>query len=132
MTTKLQKLELKDLSELKRVGDAMATDDVVYYYKVGKKLGFVGVSGGPVSTANTVTVWYSRSPLSDGSEDLSDSVLPIVDKRWDDALTFGACFEITGDTKWLLLYEKELERMRTLQNTQIDRSYLVPSNRDYD
>lgn len=137
MNAPLKKIELKDLADFKRQmdGETNLTDDSgdpVAYYKLQKQLGFVGATGGPIGTNNVVTIWFARTPLTDGTEDLSDTVLPIIDKRWDDVMTLGACYNITMDPKWKLLYESELMRIKTLQDAQIDRVYQIPVDREYD
>lgn len=134
MSVQLKKIEIKDLAELKRVGTAndSSTTDPLYYYKLQKTIGFVTAVGSAVTSATTVTVWYYRVPLSDGTEDTSNTVSPIIDRRWDDALCYGACFQLTGEPRWLALFESELTRMRSLQNAQVDRTYQIATNRDYD
>jgi len=128
-TTQIFKIQLKGLAELKRAGTDASSNDVLYYYKLNKKLGFVNGSGSAVSTATTVTLWYYRVPIS--GEETSNSIEPIIDSRWDNALCYGACFDLTGNEKWLLLYERELDRVRSLELAQNDRSFQVPANEEY-
>lgn len=125
----ISKIELKDLATLKRDATDSTSDDNLYYYKLGKRLGFVTQSGDPVSAATSVTLWYYRVPIS--GEELSSTVEPIVDTRWDNALCYGACFDLTGDMKWLQLFERELSRMRTLELAQVDRTFQIPANQEY-
>ena len=125
----ITKIELKDLAELKRVGSSTDDTSTLYYYKLGKKLGFVNASGEAVSSASSVTIWYYRVPIS--GEEISSTVEPIVDTRWDNALCYGACFDLTGDEKWLRLFQIELDRMRSLELAQVDRGMIIPSNEEY-
>ena len=128
MTT-IYKIELKDLAELKRQGVSTSSDDTLYYYKLNKRLGFVNQSGSAVSANDSVTIWYYRTPIA--GEEMSSIVEPIIDTRWDNALCYGACFDLTGDPKWLALFEKELDRIRTLELAQNDRAFQVPANEEY-
>jgi hypothetical protein len=125
----LSKIELKDLAILKKDATDSTGDDNLYYYKLGKRLGFVNQSGDPVGAATSVTLWYYRVPIS--GEELSATVEPIIDARWDNCLCYGACFDLTGDPKWLALFDKELDRIRTLELAQNDRGFQITSNEDY-
>lgn len=127
--TTINKIELKDLADLKRQGVTTSDDDVLYYYKLRKKLGFVNQSGGAVNAATSVTLWYYRAPIS--GEEMSAAVEPIIDTRWDNCLCYGACFDLTGNEKWLNLFMLELERMRSLELAQTDRVYTIPANEEY-
>lgn len=125
----ITKIELKDLAVLKREGTSTNSDDTLYYYKLRKMLGFVNQSGEAVSSATTVTLWYYRVPIS--GEEISSTVEPIIDTRWDNALCYGACFDLTGNEKWLKLFMMELDRMRSLELAQVDRTFQVPANEEY-
>lgn len=134
VTTILKKIEIADLADWKREGSGVSSSDmsVIGWYKLQKQLGFVGSNGEALSEDTSVTIWYYRTPLTDGSEDISATVEPIVDQRWDDCLVFLACFYMTGNERWWELYRGELDRIRTLQLAQVNRTYSVPVNTDYD
>ena len=127
--TTIAKIQLKDLADLKRLATSTNSDDVLYFYKLRKMLGFVNQSGEPVSSSTSVTLWYYRTPIS--GEEISATVEPIVDTRWDQCLCYGACFDLTGNEKWLNLFNMELERIRTLELAQNDRSFQIPANEEY-
>ena len=127
--TTIAKIQLKDLADLKRLATSTNSDDVLYFYKLRKMLGFVNQSGEPVSSSTSVTLWYYRTPIS--GEEISATVEPIVDTRWDQCLCYGACFDLTGNEKWLNLFNMELERIRTLELAQNDRSFQVQANEEY-
>jgi hypothetical protein len=130
----LQKIELKTLAKLKTQYPGQTTQDVtnLFYYKEQKQLGFVNIVGTPVTENATVTLWYYRRPLSDGSETISDSIEPIIDDRWDDYLVFYACYLMTGDPKFLAQSKDEMNEIRPLQLAQVDRTAQIAVNRDYD
>ena len=127
--TEIQKIELKDLATLKAASATSTDDSTLYYYKLRKMMGFVNQSGSPVSATTTVTLWYYRVPIS--GEEISATVEPIIDTRWDQALCYGACFDLTGNEKWLNLFNIELARIRTLELAQNDRSFQTPANEEY-
>jgi hypothetical protein len=132
--TVLQKIELEQLATLKTLGAGETSYDtsVIYYYKINKLFGFVGPTGAALTANDSVTFYYYRKPKSNGTETISDAIIPIIDDRWDDYLAFRACFELTADPKWLALSEAELRRCRTLQLAEIDRTWTIPVNREYD
>jgi hypothetical protein len=133
-TTYIQKIEMRELALRKAQGGGISADDNsnILYYKYNKKFGFVDVNGQPLTEANSVTIFYARKPLSDGTETISDSIEPIIDDRWDDYLVFRAAFELTGKPEFLAMAGDELRRLRTLQGAERDRVYYIPTNRDYD
>jgi hypothetical protein len=127
--TDIQKIEIQDLAALKNAGVDSSDEDTLYYYKLRKMLGFVGVTGEAVTDATSVTLWYYRTPVS--GEEISSTIEPIVDTRWDNCLAYGACFDLTADPKWLALFDKELRRITTLELAQNDRGFQITSNEDY-
>lgn len=134
MSIALQKISLEQLGWLKTQGTLLPISDpsILFYYKIQKQLGFVDAEGSAVGENGSVTLWYYRVPLSDGTETISDSTLPIIDARWDDYLVFRSLFEMTGDPKWFALAQAEMKRCTTLQLAQVNRSYSIPVNREYD
>jgi len=134
MATELIKIELVDLVKKKRDGAGVASTDTsaYYYYKINKQIGFVDQSGVALSANDSVTLYYYRKPLSDGTETMSDAIEPIIDDRWDDYLVFRSCFELTGEPKFLAMAKDEMQRTKVLQLAEINRSYTVPVNREYD
>jgi len=132
--TIINKIQPGDLAELKRTlaGNTTTDTSVINYYKLQKQIGFVNAIGDALAANTTVTLWYSRTPLTTGAEDISDTILPIVDQRWDNCMVFLACFEMTGDEKWEAKYQRELDRMTTLQQGQNNRSFTVKNTGEYE
>ena len=127
--TNIKKIELKDLAYLKDLAQDSTDSSNLYYYKLNKKLGFINAAGNAVSEATTATLWYYRVPIS--GEETSNTIVPIIDARWDNALCYGACFDLTGEDIWLQRFERELDRIRTLELAQNDRAFQVPANEEY-
>lgn len=134
MSTIIKMIDPWELADLKaKLEDNTTTDDsIILYYKLNKQLGFVNAIGDALSADTTVTLWYSRTPLPDGSEDISKTVEPIIDQKWDNCLVYAACFEMTGDPKWEAMYQRELRRMVTLQKAVNDRRFVIQNTEEYD
>lgn len=131
-TTPIEKKSIAEVAEIKRIGTALdnTTTDPVYYYKWNNQIGFLNPAGGAPSGAGTVTIYGWRVPLSDGSEDASETVDPIVNQRWDYCIELGALSLLgLGDS---IKYEYEFSRQRTNQGGASDVEYQIPVNRSYD
>lgn len=135
-STPLQKIDFDTLDTLKRLqanedNTDVTSDDIFYYYKWQGQFGFLRCDGSLPSGVATITVYYWRGPDED-TEVISDSVDPVVHRRWDTALFYGAAAELTHNPKWYALYEGakvvagRSERASTLESGRI------PSTRDYD
>jgi len=130
-TTQLIKLRMDEVVEIKRAGSSLvnATDDPMYYYKWGSQIGFINPSGGAPGSSSTVTLYGWRIPLSDNTEDASETVDPIVDSTWDYCIELGALAMMGGDN---VKYEMEFERRKSHQIGKNDVSYRVPVSTDYE
>lgn len=127
-TTPLEKKSIAEIAEIKRVGtqSTTSTADPMYYYKWNNQFGFTNAAGGAPSGASTITLYGWRIPLIDGSEDVSDSIDPIVNTRWDNCFVMGGVALLTGDPKYLTLYETEYARVRSQEVSYTDLTFRIP------
>ncbi len=61
----------------------------MYYYIWGNQIGVMNADGSAPNQAMTISLYGWMNTKTDGSEDMSDSVDPILDSRWDIALYYG-------------------------------------------
>ena len=128
-TTPIQKLKnMNEVFTLKRTGSSSSSSTTVpnYYYVLGQQIGFLSPSGSAPTAAGTITFSYFRKRLATGTEDIGESVVPIINSRWDLALELGACAEITHEPKWIALFDKEMDRRMSLENSAQGKMYDIP------
>lgn len=134
-TTPLEKVRnIQEVSEIKRKGSSTSSNEVnpVYWYLWDDQIGFMTAAGGAPTGASTVTLYTVRMPKGDGTEDIGDTVDPLVHRRWDDVFIYGAAFYLTTNEKFLLLYENEFRRVKNFENIYRGNTYQIPNNREYD
>jgi len=133
-TTPLVKRNIQQVAEIKRQGTSLdnTTTDPVYYYIWNNQIGFLNPAGGAPSGAATVTVWGWATLADDLSQDMSDTVDPLVNRRWDTALYYGAMADLTGEQSWIVRFEQAFTRTRSFETGQRQIDYEIQPNTDYD
>lgn len=128
-TTPIVRIDITQLSEIKRRGYAVTVNSAnqypTYFYKWNNQYGFVDTAGNAPSAATTVTLYGIRGTAEDGSEDISGTVDPIIDRGWDTCLFYGCLAEMSDNQKWENKYERELQRQIASQNSQQERVQFV-------
>jgi hypothetical protein len=122
---KVEKLTLSRNNE-----DTVSSDDLMFYYKWNDKFGFLGSNGTIPSADFTVTVYHWR--FLDDSEKMSDTVDPVVGRRWNLAIEFGALADLTRDPKWVASYEAEMQRVGSKELSNRSEILNVENDRSYD
>lgn len=127
-TTPLQRLTMQEVEETKRVGTSLlnATSDPVYYYVFNGQIGFMNPAGGAPSGSFTITLWGWNTLKDDLSQDASDTIDPIVNRRWDTCLYYGTLWDMTLQPQYQLAFEQSLQRTRSFENSARDISYKIP------
>lgn len=132
-TTPLKKINIEEVAEIKRRGtDSSTTADPMYYYFFNGQIGVMTSTGDAVSAGGTITVYGWKLPKSDGTEDISDTVNPIVERRWDVCIGLGAIAYIRGAEKDHLLFESEMKRQKSFDSQEKDNGYIIQSTGDYE
>ena len=132
----LQQISLTKLDILKRrisgsdISDS-SVSDIFYYYKWASQIGFVDFIGQAPSSEVTVTLYYWRN-VDPVTEVISDSLDPVLDRRWDTALFYGAVAEIRSEAKWWSLFETEVLRQKRVERSNQAEPGVIPVNREYD
>jgi hypothetical protein len=131
----IQKINLEQVEELKRGfanqdSVAWTGEDAYYYYRWANQFGFLK-SDGSVGSTSVVSIYYYRAP-DETTEVMSDSIDPVVDRRWDSALFYGAMAELTPDAQWMALYQNELSLQKRIQRSTNVYTGDIPVNRSYD
>jgi len=127
----LQEISLSKLDKLKRLQSTSTSTGIFYYYKWNGQLGLVGSQGLSPSDSITISIYYWRSPDAE-TETISDTYDPILDRRWDTALFYGAVADINVEPKWWGLFEAELGRQRRVERANQAESGQIPVSREYD
>lgn len=123
-------ISINDLNNIKP-GSA----DTIYYYKYNNQIGFI-LADGSIPSDVTIYIYGWRRPKEDGSEDISRTVDPILDRRWDWCLVLGALSRLVDDHKEQIyynnLYEQEFHKQNLMENIAKDISFGILTNTDYD
>jgi hypothetical protein len=131
----LKKINLDEVDQFKRgfsASDSVAWtgDDAYYYYRWANQYGFLR-SNGSVGATSTVAIYYYRAP-DETTEIMSDTIDPVVDRRWDSALFYGALAELTPDPQWMALFQNEVEIQKRIQRSTNIFTGDISVNRSYD
>lgn len=105
-------------------------DNLQYYYKWGDQFGFLAANGAIPGADSTVTVKYWR--YIDSTEKMSDTIDPIVNRRWLKAIEYGALADLTGAQAWVIAYETEFARVSGKERSHRAENLQVTYNSDYD
>jgi hypothetical protein len=134
-STQLQRIPFEEVDRLKRSAQAddfvqsLTSTNLYFYYKWNDQFGFLMADGGLPTSSSIVTVYYWRYPAS--SEEMTETRDPLLSSAWDSCLFYGSAAELSGENKWFLLYEKELDRVaRKSRSTRSDAGRIVPTE-DY-
>lgn len=136
-STELKKITIDRLDELKRglANTSETTDttsgDVFYYYIWNGQVGFLGGSGGILTGSIDITLYYWRTP-DDVVEQVSDTVDPLVPRRWDTALFYGAVAELSENDRYLQKFIIEVNRNLDRENSSRAEPLVVQNNDNYD
>jgi len=135
-STQLKHISFEEVDRLKRsaqpsesVTDTTA-DNLFFYYKWENRFGFLLSDGTSPNSSVTLTVYFWRYPSS--TEEISDTKDPLVENKWDTTLFYGAVAELSGEDKWWVRYETELNRLSRKEVTARSEPSRIPVTNDYD
>ena len=136
-TTELRRITLDRLNELRRglAGTESTTDttsqDLFHYYIWNNQVGILLSDGSVPSSKIEITLYYWRIP-DDVVETVSDSIDPLVPRRWDTVLFYGAVAELSNNVVMSQRFEAELARNIDRENSNRAEPLVVQNNSTYD